>query len=314
MKPKVVITGASGFLGSALAGRLHREHYNALGLSRASIAASFPIEQVSSLNDIQLPARIFDDCAVVVHCAARTHVMNESIADPLSEFRKVNVEATKNLARKAAEQGVRRFIFISSIKVNGEQTTRGSFFKADDPAAPQDAYGLSKWEAEQALHAIAVETGMDVVIIRPPLIYGMGVKGNFASMIKLVAKGYPLPLGSVQNKRSLVSLDNVIDLIVTCIESPAAANQVFLAGDGEDLSTSDLLRRVAAAMHKPSRLLPIPPVLLETGAALLGKRPVAQRLLGSLQVDISKAQQLLGWTPPLSVDEGLERCFYLDQE
>jgi nucleoside-diphosphate-sugar epimerase len=168
---------------------------------------------------------------------------------------------------------------------------------------------MSKWEAEQGLQQLASETGMEVVIIRPPLVYGPGVKGNFASMIKLVAKGLPLPLGTIHNQRSLVALDNLVDLIITCIDHPAAANQVFLAGDGQDLSTTELLRAVARAMGKPSRLIPVPSSLLMLGATLLGKKAVAQRLLGSLQVDIAKARNLLGWEPPVSVKEGLKRCF-----
>ncbi|AEY02316.1 NAD-dependent epimerase/dehydratase [Oceanimonas sp. GK1] len=235
--------------------------------------------------------------------------MKDEVADPLAEYRKVNVEGTLNLARQAAVAGLKRFIFISSIKVNGEQTLLGKPFTADDAAAPEDAYGMSKWEAEQGLRQLAAETGMEVVIIRPPLVYGPGVKGNFASMIKLVEKGLPLPLGAIHNRRSLVALDNLVDLIITCIDHPGAANQVFLAGDGEDVSTTELLRGVANAAGKPCRLLPVPAGLLQLGATALGKKAVAQRLLGSLQVDISKARNLLGWTPPLSVEQGLKRCF-----
>jgi nucleoside-diphosphate-sugar epimerase len=246
---------------------------------------------------------------VVIHAAARAHIMKDEVADPLAEYRRVNVDGTLNLARQAAAAGVKRFIFISSIKVNGEQTPLGQPFTADDTPAPEDAYGMSKWEAEQGLQQLASETGMEVVIIRPPLVYGPGVKGNFASMTKLVAKGLPLPLGAIHNQRSLVALDNLVDLIITCIDHPAAANQVFLAGDGQDLSTTELLRAVARAMGKPSRLIPVPSSLLMLGATLLGKKAVAQRLLGSLQVDIAKARNLLGWEPPVSVEEGLKRCF-----
>jgi nucleoside-diphosphate-sugar epimerase len=247
--------------------------------------------------------------ATVIHAAARAHIMKDEVADPLAEYRRVNVDGTLNLARQAAAAGVKRFIFISSIKVNGEQTPLGQPFTADDTPAPEDAYGISKWEAEQGLQQLATETGMEVVIIRPPLVYGPGVKGNFASMIKLVAKGLPFPLGAIHNQRSLVAVDNLVDLIITCIDHPVAANQVFLAGDGQDLSTTELLRGVAKAMGKPARLIPVPSSLLMLGATLLGKKAVAQRLLGSLQVDIAKARNLLGWEPPVSVEEGLERCF-----
>jgi len=240
--------------------------------------------------------------------------MNDEVAEPLAAFREVNVQGTLNLACQAAAVGVKRFIFISSIKVNGEQTRLGqSFFSHDDPS-PEDFYGISKHEAEQGLRELAAETGMEVVIIRPPLVYGPSVKGNFASMIKLVGKGLPLPLGAVHNKRSLVALDNLVDLIITCIDHPGAANETFLVSDGEDLSTTQLLQGVAAAMGKPSRLIPVPAGLLQFGATLLGKKAMAQRLLGSLQVDISHTRKCLNWTPPLTVKQGLQRCFPNQQD
>jgi nucleoside-diphosphate-sugar epimerase len=243
---------------------------------------------------------------VVIHTAARAHIMKDEVPDPLAEYRKVNLEGTLNLARQAAQAGVKRFIFISSIKVNGEQTPLGKPFTPEDTPAPEDPYGISKYEAEQGLQQLAQETGMEVVIIRPPLVYGPGVKGNFASMVRLVEKGIPLPLGAIHNKRSLVALDNLVDLIITCIDHPAAANQVFLAGDGEDLSTTELLRGVANAMGKPARLIPVPAGVLMLGATVLGKKAMAQRLLGSLQVDISKAREVLGWEPVVSVETALE--------
>lgn len=252
---------------------------------------------------------------VIIHSAARVHVMNDLSANPLAEFRTVNVDGTLNLARQAAAAGVKRFIFISSIKVNGEGTLRGNPYTAFDTPAPEDPYGISKMEAEQGLRLIADETGMEVVIIRPVLVYGPGVKANFLSMMRWVHKGIPLPLGAINNSRSLVSLDNLVDLIVTCIDHPAAANQTFLVSDGEDLSTTELLRRVGAAVDKPARLLPVPPKLLEFGASLLGKKAVAQRLLGSLQVDISHTCSTLGWKPPVTVDEALAKtaAFYLEE-
>jgi UDP-glucose 4-epimerase len=202
---------------------------------------------------------------------------------------------------------VQRFIFISSIKVNGEQTAIGQLFHADDTPMPVDAYGISKREAEDGLWQLASETGMEVVIIRPPLVYGAGVKANFYNMIRWLDKGVPLPLGAIHNQRSLVALDNLVDLIITCITHPAAANQTFLVSDGEDLSTSELLRRTASALNKPARLLPIPTWLLQTGANLLGKQAVAQRLCGSLQLDIGKTRTLLNWNPPVSVDGALHK-------
>jgi nucleoside-diphosphate-sugar epimerase len=245
----------------------------------------------------------------VVHLAARVHVMNDKSTDPLSEFRRVNVEGTANLARQAAASGVRRFVYLSSIKVNGEFTQEGRPFTANDPPAPEDHYGVSKYEAEQALRQIAADTGMEVVIIRPPLVYGPGVKANFESMMRWLARDVPLPLAAVtQNIRSLVALDNLVDLIVTCLNHPAAANQTFLVSDGEDLSTAELLKRMGAALGYPARLFYVPPLFLKIGAQLVNKPGIYQRLCGSLQLDIAKTRQLLGWTPPVSVDGGLQRA------
>ena len=231
--------------------------------------------------------------------------MDDQEADPLSAFRHVNTEGTVRLARQAVEAGVRRFVFISSIKVNGEFTRQGIPFTADDVAAPTDPYGVSKLEAEQALRALAEVSGMEVVIIRPTLVYGPGVKANFLSMLRWLDKGVPLPLASIDNRRSLVALDNLVDLILTCMEHPAAANQTFLVSDGEDLSTSGLLRRMGQALGRPARLLPMPTWALEAAATLLGKRSISMRLCASLQVDISKTRRILGWNPPVSVDEAL---------
>jgi len=245
---------------------------------------------------------------VVVHCAARVHVMHDDASDPLDAYRIVNVDGTLNLARQAAQAGVRRFVFISSIKVNGEATQPGRPFTADDIPMPVDPYGVSKLEAEQGLQIIAAQTGMEVVIVRPPLVYGPGVKANFESMMRWLARGLPLPLAAVtENRRSLVALDNLVDLVVTCLKYPAAANQTFLVSDGEDISTADLLKRMGDAMGQPARLLYMPPALLKLGATLLNKPGIYQRLCGSLQLDITKTRQLLDWTPPVLVDEGL-RC------
>jgi len=307
---RILITGVSGFVGGRLADCIIDSCvYGVTGVSRTALSKSYPVFEIPSFFDLPAVDALFDGVSVVVHAAARVHVMSDTESDPLQAFREVNVEGALNFARQAAAAGVKRFIFISSIKVNGEQTRLGQpFFSHDDPL-PEDFYGISKHEAEQGLRELAAETGMEVVIIRPPLVYGPGVKGNFASMIKLVGKGLPLPLGAVHNKRSLVALDNLVDLIIVCIDHLAAANQVFLAGDGQDLSTTELLQGVAKAMGKPSRLVPVPAELLMFGATVLGKKAMAQRLLGSLQVDISKARNLLGWQPPLSVEEGLKRCF-----
>jgi nucleoside-diphosphate-sugar epimerase len=231
--------------------------------------------------------------------------MKEVSVDPLAAFREVNVEATLNLGRAAAASGVKRFIYISSIKVNGEGTPPGTAYSADDVPAPIDPYGISKLEAEQGLKVLAADTGMEVVIIRPVLVYGPGVKANFLSMMRWLYRGVPLPFGAVHNQRSLVAIDNLVDLIVTCSDHPAAANQVFLVSDGEDVSITQLLRKLAGVLGKPALLLPIPVWLMSGAAALLGRRALSDRILGSLQVDISKNRQLLGWTPPVTLDKAL---------
>jgi nucleoside-diphosphate-sugar epimerase len=253
----------------------------------------------------ELPNGALQDVQAMVHCAARVHVMDDRSDDPLAAFRAANVEGTLSLAKLAAAAGVRRFIFISSIKVNGEGTLIGQPYTSEDEPAPQDPYGISKLEAEQALQALSTQTGMEVVIIRPVLVYGPGVKANFRSMMSWLTKGVPLPLGAIPNKRSLVALDNLVDLIITCIDHPAAANQTFLVSDGEDLSTSELLRRMGTALDTPARLIPVPASMLQMGARLIGKSGVAQRLCGSLQVDITKTRALLGWSPVVSVDQAL---------
>lgn len=307
MSKRVAITGASGFVGQALAKQLLADGYAVTGIVRRTMEASFPVCEVSGLDDASLEP-LLAETDVVVHAAARAHVMTDEAEDPLEAYRAVNVEGTVAVARMAAKQGVRRFVFISSIKVNGEATVSGDPYTFGTTPAPEDAYGISKYEAEKALTRLAAESGMEVVIIRPPLVYGPGVKGNFAGMIGVLKRGLPLPLGMVDNRRSLVGLDNLLDLIRVCLEHPAAQGQVFLVSDGEDLSTADLLRRVGKALGRPARLLPVPPVLLRLGAAMLGKRAAADRLLGSLQVDMQHTRQTLGWQPPSTVDEGLRRC------
>jgi len=306
----ILLTGASGFVGQAVLALLLQRRPVRVAL-RQPDAAVLPegVEVVeASLSQDQDWVEALSGVSSVVHCAARVHVMNEEAADPLAEFRRVNVDGTLHLARQAAEAGVRRFVFVSSIKVNGEHSLPGHPFTADQTPAPGDPYGVSKCEAEEGLRALSHETGMEVVIIRPPLVYGPGVKANFLAMMRWLQRGVPLPLGGVTaNRRSLVFLDNLVDLIVTCIDHPAAANQTFLVSDDEDLSTAALLRRMAAALGRTARLIPVPAGLITLGAKLIGRPGVAQRLCGSLQVDIGKTKALLGWSPPISVDEGLRR-------
>jgi nucleoside-diphosphate-sugar epimerase len=307
MKPaQILLTGANGFLGQALYRRLRAEGNGVSALSRDTpTVLRNPIAEVFSYSKSR-SLLAGQDC--VVHLAARVHVMDDSTLDPLVNFRFANVALTLNLAQQAAQAGVRRFVFISSIKVNGEETTEGRSFTAADPPRPLDPYGVSKMEAEHGLREVAAQTGMDVVIIRPPLVYGPGVKANFATMMRWLQRGVPLPFGAIHNRRSLVALDNLVDLIVTCLTHPDAANQTFLVSDGEDVSTTDLLRRMGEALGRPARLMPVPPSLLEMAAILVGKADVMQRLCGSLQVDIAKTQGFLGWTPPISLDEGLRRA------
>lgn len=301
---KIFVTGISGFIGRSVGYSLWRAGRYIEGVSRTASDAPYPvlIADISSSYGLEGLASSFEVGDIVLHLAALAHDPNS-----MDKYRCVNVEGALNLARLAAYAKVKRFIFISSIGVNGNINTRP--FTAVDQPNPSGPYAQSKWEAEQGLLRIQQETGMEVVIIRPPLVYGPGAPGNFRSLVRLVEKRVPLPLGGIYNKRSLVGIDNLVDLIIRCIDHPAAANQIFLAGDGEDLSTTELLRGVGKAMGKPARLIPVPAGMLQFGATLLGKKAMAQRLLGSLQVDISKTCELLDWKPPYTVQEGLRRCF-----
>jgi nucleoside-diphosphate-sugar epimerase len=308
---RVIVSGASGFVGRGLLANLvSNKVCEVVALSRSgreqSQTATRWIVTGGSLSDADWSG-VLAGVTAIIHAAGRAHVTKERSIDPLAEYRQVNVIETLRLARLAAASGVMRFIYISSIKVNGEWTAPGAAFNASDPPAPFDAYALSKWEAEQGLTEIARQTGIEVVIVRPPLVYGPGVKANFRALMLALYRGFPLPLGAIHNRRSYAALDNLVDLLVTCIEHPAAANQTFMVSDGEDVSTTDLLRRMGQALGNPARLIPVPKRLLTLGARLLGNPGIAQRLCGSLQVDISKTRQLLNWTPAVSVDEGLRK-------
>lgn len=303
----ILITGASGFVGTSLCQHLLDLGYPVTGLTRQS--PQRPHEQQGpELDSISDWTPWLKADQVVIHCAARVHVMHDTAQDPYQAFRAVNVDGTLALARQAAAAGVIRFVFISSIKVNGEETQLGQLFTEEVSSPSIDPYGLSKYEAELALLELAKLTGMEVVIIRPPLVYGEGVKGNFASIMSLLAKGYPLPFGAIHNKRSLLSLDNLIDFITVCISHPAAANQVFLVSDGVDLSTTELLAKLSSTMGKQTKLLPIPEMIMRLGLCVIGKRAISQRLFSSLQVDITKAKRLLNWVPIMSIEDGLNQC------
>ena len=303
---RVLVTGANGFIGTALVRRLVRDGRFGVRAAVRGDAPGLPSCVERTLGELNAGWNWRDglaDVNTVVHLAARVHVMHDGAADPLAEYRRVNVAGTLNLARQAARAGIRRFLFLSSVKVNGES---GSYSEADLPA-PEDPYGISKLEAEVGLRAIAADTSMEVVVIRAPLVYGPSVRANFEMLIRAVARGVPLPFGAITNRRSFVAVDNLVDFIVTCMEHPAAANETFFVSDGEDLSTADLIRRLARAMGRPARLVPIPSAVMNAAAALAGRRDMARRLLGSLCVDITKARQRLAWVPPVSVDEGLRR-------
>lgn len=304
---RLLITGATGFVGQALSHEAILRGYSVLEAVRRT-PRNRRNTFIADINGKTDWAEALNGVDSVVHLAARVHVMRDTEANPLARFREVNVDGTFNLAQQAAAAGVSRFIFLSSVKVNGEFTEAGQPFTADDLSAPENPYGVSKYEAENLLRKIASETGMEVVIIRAPLVYGPSVKANFGSMMRWLSRGLPLPLAAVtENRRSLVALDNLVDLIMICLYHPAAANQTFLASDGEDLSTAELLKRMGAAMGRPAHLFYLPPALLKLGATALNKTDIHQRLCGSLQLDIAKTRDLLGWTPPVSMDEGLRR-------
>lgn len=308
---KVLITGANGFVGKALLDRLTTNpEYEAIGTVRTTCTletSGVKLIQTGNLTAETNWEPHLKGINVIVHTAARVHVMDKRSNDSLDEFRDTNVFSTLNLARQAVEASVKRLIFISSIKVNGESTALGKPFTADDTPAPFDPYAISKFEAEEGLRALAVETGMEIVIIRPTLIYGPGVKANFLKMLRWINRGIPLPFGSIHNKRSLVSLDNLIDLIVVCLSHPSATNQIFLAGDGRDLSTTELIRQIGFALSKQTKLIPIPQSIIEFSGALMGRKDLVYRLCKSLQVDISKNKALLDWAPPATVQYALKK-------
>ena len=300
----ILLTGATGFIGSSVLANLGEHNVVTLGRTWASLSRyHFKIEMDENSD--------YSDCLTdihcIIHCAARVHVMRDTVENPMEEFRRTNVDATLNLAKQAAQAGVKRFIFISSIKVNGESTTNQKPFNPNDKPNPQDAYGQSKYEAEIALRQLADETGLEVVVIRSPMVYGPGVKGNMRSLMNIAAKGIPLPLGGIANARSLVGVDNLVSLIKTVIDHPCAANQIFLVSDGQDLSTSDILKLFLKAKNKHTWLIPTPIGLVSALLQFVGKAAIADRLYGSLQVDISKTQSLLGWDPLVSVEEGFKR-------
>ncbi len=335
----VLVTGANGFVGRGVVDALSKSGFGVRAAVRCGGRALSLAGYEVAIGDIGSDTS-WEEALIgvnrVVHLAARVHVMHDSVTDPLAEFRKVNVFGTERLAREAARAGVRRLIYVSSIKVNGEQApgpyssqiastqippsppllkggTLRAFSEGDEPN-PQDPYGVSKWEAEQALHRVAQETGLEVVIVRPPLVYGPGVGANFLRLLRFVHKGVPLPFGAIKNQRSLVYVGNLVDAIITCLEHPAAAGQTYLVSDGEDVSTPELIRRIATSLGRPARLLPVPPALLRVAGQLTGKSAEVERLLDSLVIDSSKIRRELGWHPPYSMDQGLKETANWDKD
>jgi nucleoside-diphosphate-sugar epimerase len=299
---RILVTGANGFVGRALCGHLGTLGHVVVSAVRCAsgLADEAVVGDIDGATDW---AATLAACDVVVHLAARVHVMDDTAHDPLALYRAINTAATLNLARQAAQAGIKRFVYISSIKVNGEG--RDEPYRETDVPAPGDAYAISKWEAEQGLQRIARETGLEVVILRPPLVYGPGVKANFRQLLRTVERGWPLPLGAIRNRRSLLYLGNFVDAIRVCVEHPAAAGQTFLLDDGQAVSTPELIRAVASAMHRPARLLSVPAGLLRLAGGMTGKGAAVSRLTGSLYVDSRTIRERLGWTPPYSMQDGL---------
>jgi nucleoside-diphosphate-sugar epimerase len=308
---KILITGATGFVGRALFKNLKsKKKYLAHLTTRTNQEELFEGGKVFNIGEIDSNTNWNDaldgvDC--IVHCAARAHTTENKQTVLLNAYRRINVDGTKNLAKQAVAIGIKRFIFLSSIKVNGEETIATKSFKYNDISQPEDAYGITKWEAEQALLEISKQTGLEVVIIRPPLVYGEGVKGNFLRLLDIVYKQIPLPFAKINNLRSFVGLDNLIDLIICCIEHPRAGGKTFLVSDGEDLSTTDLIRKLSKFMNKSPRLFQFPQLIIQLTARLVGKSLEVKRLLGSLRIDNSYAREILGWSPVLSLDESLAK-------
>lgn len=302
---RILVTGASGFVGRALCTMLQQTGRHCVAALRAT-APDITVEQqlVGNIGPDTDWRPALKDVDCVLHLAARTHVLDDRSADPFTQYRRINVQGTIQLAQQAATAGVRRLVFLSSVKVNGEATASKPYTE-DDAPMPQDAYGITKHEAEQALHRIGGETGIEIVILRPPLVYGAGVKGNFLRLLHLISRGVPLPLASVRNQRSMIFVNNLVDAIVTCMDAPAAAGKTYLVSDGVDVSTPELISKLAAGMNRPPRLLPCPIPLLHAGAAVLGKSAVIARLTGSLTMDSTRVRHELGWQPRYSLDQGL---------
>ena len=306
----ILVTGATGFVGTSLCYLLKEKHSVSVVIRNPDDTKKLPtgIKSifVESIEQ-SFPLQSLNNAEVIIYLAARVHQMKNHKPDALEAYRTINTYAPIHLAKQAVKNGVKRFIYLSSVKVNGEEAANlPHSYSEEDPANPVDFYGQSKWEAEQGLFQLAEETGLEVVVIRPPLIYGARVKANFLQLLKIIDKSIPLPFSSIQNSRSLVYVGNLVDAIIACIEHPNAKNQTFIVSDNEDLSTPELIRRLGNALGKPPILLPVPTGLIQFAGKITGKTNVVNRLLGSLQVDSSKIRQMLNWKPPYTVDEGMQ--------
>ena len=304
---RILVTGAGGFVGRPLCSELRNRGFTVRAAVRASgeFPAEIEVVTVGAIDGNTNWTSALQGVDVVIHLAARVHVMKDEAADPLAEFLKVNLHGTENLAVQAARAGVKRLVYVSSIKVNGEETHEQRSYTEQDTPAPQDPYGVSKWQAEQALQLIAQKTGLEVVIVRPPLVYGPGVKGNFISLLAAIDNGIPLPLAGAKNERSLVYVGNLVSALAACSIHPAAAGQTYLVRDGEDVSTAQLVRKIAVALGRNSRLFYLSPGLLHTVASAVGRSAHIDRLFGSLRVNDAKLRDELGWAPPYMLEQGL---------
>ena len=306
----MLITGATGFVGRALLNRFQAD--SSLGRPHLALRSdpsngfeSINCSVVGNINSQTDWRDVLRGTDIVVHLAARVHVMDDASDNPLMAYRDVNVGGTLELLRQSARAGVKRFIFLSSIKVNGEETIDGNKFSEDSAPNPMDPYGVSKFEAEEGIKDFCKEVGMEYVIIRPPLMYGPGVKANYRKLLDVIYRGIPLPFACIHNRRSMLALGNLVDFLSVALTHPRAANQTFLLSDGEDLSSKELVEKISVAMGKRSRLIPLPVSMLKLIGTLFGKSPAVSRLLGSLQIDSSKAREYLSWTPPLTTQEGI---------
>jgi len=314
MTERVLVTGANGFVGKVVCRRLIEAGYTpraglrdvklwpALQATTPGLDDYAKIGDLGANPDLRLALK---DVSAVVHLAARVHLMYDNALDPLNEYRRVNVRGTAVIARAAAAEGVRRFVFVSTVKVNGESTTGRPFTEGDLPA-PQDPYAVTKWEAEEALRCVSAETGLEVVIIRPPLVYGPGVRANFLRLMRLVERGLPLPLPNTNNRRSLIGVENLADCLIRCVTHLGAVNHTFMVSDGQDVSTRELVVRLAPLLGRSARFLPVPELALRLAARLVGKQSAIDRLLGSLEIDSNKVRRTLEWEPPITLGCGLE--------